>query len=113
MQWSHTRNSDVTDFGRALANGFRTSFDIREAVGHLSEPLELARHGIDINEYIRFREVAPHAVWMIGAKEPKFFGTARDGTPSQEDAMFCIEFAATALVQLERALGTVQGVKES
>ena len=75
------------------------SFKLREKFEELTEPIELARYGIDMQGYARFQQVTPHV--YIGRDEPHVL-TRPNWAPSQQDALFAFDFAVTALLQLQR-----------
>lgn len=79
------------------------SFHLRDTFEEILEPLELARYGIDLRDYTRFVEVTPHAFWLLGEDEPQVIKPP-DWRPSQQDALFAVDFACRALLQLQHWL---------
>jgi len=88
------------------------SFKIREVFEQLAEPLELARYGVDMTAYSRFQGIAPRVFWVIGGKEPLVFEPS-GWSPTQQDALFALDFVCTALLQLQSCLETQGEIERS
>lgn len=95
-------NSAVGQFATELSRNLGNSFQIRSVIEKLANPFELAAYGIDINEYIRFNSLLPHIIWTLGSESPEVI-IPDNWQRNQQEAMFSIEFAVSALIQLERA----------
>ena len=90
-------------FARKFAEELEKSH-VRQKLEELIEPLELARYGVDMSIYTRFKQVTPRVYWTFGREEPHIF-EPNDWAPSKLDAMFAIDFACTALLQLQAWFG--------
>ncbi|MBI4322092.1 MAG: hypothetical protein HY675_26675 [Chloroflexi bacterium] len=77
---------------------------ITHSFQQLLEPIQLARHGIPLEEYARFQEVTPGLIWTINSEEPDVH-KPRDWAPTQSDAIFAFDFACSALLKLQRDAG--------
>ncbi len=89
---------------REFANEFDSQLqvlDSRSGLRQLSEGLEMLRYGIGLERYVRFLELTPHVYWTLGSEEPHV-SAPDDWDPSQQDALFAVDFAMTGLLQLER-----------
>jgi|GEM_PF-5154894 len=104
------RETTLQRFAERFKRELIGSFELREKFEELTEPIELARYGIDMQGYARFQQVTPHVYLVMGRDEPRVL-TSPDWTPSQQDALFALDFAVTALLQLQRWMGEseVQG----
>lgn len=81
------------------------SFNFRKVFQVLTEPLEVARHGMDMTAYTRFQQITPIIYWVVGSKEPDVHEPS-EWSPTQQDALFAFDFACTALLQLQIWLET-------
>ncbi len=82
------------EFAREIT-GFSLESDFEELV----EPIEMARYGVDIHRYARFKQITPEVYWTLNSEEPKV-SAPDQWQPSQHDALLAIDFAVTTLVQL-------------
>jgi len=96
-------SQEIKMFARKFAEELERSH-VRQKLEELIEPLELARYGVDMSIYTRFKQVTPRVYWTFGREEPHIF-EPNDWAPSKLDAMFAIDFACTALLQLQAWFG--------
>ncbi len=99
---SRTRNDAVSSFAHHLTRTL-TSYDLKNVLLDIFAPIEMARYGVDMAQYGRFRELTPVVFWTINSDEPKVHAP-NDWNPTQQDALFVVDFACTALLRWQQAM---------
>ena len=112
LKVNDTSASPVGEFATSLARNLIMSRGIEDVFDELSEPFELASFGIDINDFILFNRLKPYILWTLGSELPEAV-EPDDWSPSQQEAMFAVEFAVTSLIHFERAAHELHTAIES
>ena len=96
---------DLEEFAERFASANALS-QSAEALYELAEPLELAYYGIDLRGYALFQQIVPHrAYWDSAYQQLSLFDfKLPEWSPSKSDALFTIDFASYALLQLQEWL---------
>lgn len=99
--WNSTdRDRGFSSFCSALE---RSRYKVRDIFDELALPTRLARMGIDLAELERFEGVTPR----VTAQDRGEWGevvTARELTPTRDDASFALDFATRSLLGLQDRL---------
>ncbi len=96
----HIYNPTIEEFARKLKWELN-SFRLRDVLAELTEPFELSQYGIDIKDYVRFKQIAPYVNWTLGSNEP-LVTEPPNWSPKQSDALFALDFVCTAILQLQK-----------
>ncbi len=86
---------------------------VKESLESIRDAVKILSLGIDYRKYVRFRLVTPTLV-RVHSKEYKIFEASEDsrGSPTAEDAQFCIDFVVESATILQRFDFSIEGYGE-
>ncbi|MCL4553313.1 MAG: hypothetical protein M1305_07175 [Candidatus Marsarchaeota archaeon] len=97
---SMRNNSEILEFAKRFESELR-SFRLDSVLRELLQPIEMAQRGIDMEAYARFRQITPDVYWTLGGEQPRL-SLPHGFDPSQQDALFAVDFTRKALLQLQK-----------